>query len=69
MPDITVTIPANKVSLVKSAILHHSGEESMTNQEAIDWLKIRWISDLKSLTKKKEEADHNTNLVLTDPTT
>ncbi len=57
MPDITVTIPTNKVALAKLAVLHHSGETDMTNAEMIAWIQARWIEDLRAMSRKQQDAE------------
>ena len=58
MADVTVTIPTNKVVLAKLAVEHHAGQE-MTNAEIIAWLKARWISDLRAMSRNQQDAVRN----------
>ena len=66
MPSITVDIPANKVALVKSAVLHHTGSEDMTDQEVVDYIKSKWISQLIRMSKKQQDAERDSAAVYDD---
>ena len=66
MPDIITTIPPAKVALVKAAIQHHTGDE-MTNDEMLAWVQHRFISVLRLVVSKYEDAEHDKNIVRVDP--
>jgi len=67
MAKITVTIPDSKIAIVKAAILHHSGEENMTNAEAVAWMKERWVAETRQLVRKYQEAQHQAQFIYDDP--
>lgn len=67
MAVINITIPDNKVTLVKNAIMHHTGAESITNIEAVEFVQDRCIANIRQLVQKYQEKLNDDALVLTDP--
>jgi len=66
MADITITIPNDKIPMLIEAIKFHTGESEMTPQQASDWVKLRFKSELRLLVRKYQEHKYNQNFLFDD---
>lgn len=68
MVDIIITIPNDKVPLARNAIKHHIGDaEDMSDAELIQYVKNRWIRDLRQMASKYQEHEFTKEFRPDDP--
>ena len=67
MADITVTVPDDKVQLVKDMVLSRTSEPDLTNAEIVDWVEAYFINILRRLVREYQKGLYDATFVFDDP--
>jgi len=67
MPDITVTVPVDKVDLVRASVEYATRDAEMTDQEILAWIKAKFIVEIRRVVRRYLDSEHSKTFVYIDP--
>jgi len=67
MPDITVTVPPDKVDLVRASVEYATRDMDMTDQEIMDWIEGKFIIEIRRVVRRYLDSEHFKTFVFIDP--
>lgn len=67
MADITITIPTDKVPLVKAMILDRTNQPDLTNPELVAWLESYLISTVRGLVHDYQLREFANTFIFDNP--
>ncbi len=67
MAELTITVPADKVQLVRDMVAFRNNTPDMTDQEIIDYVVFLLTQQLKRWCQEQQQADLYGTFIFDDP--